>query len=233
MAKKKKGDSEENNGDNSNKKGKLFIPRRIDERRIEWNNMQPIMNIDGEEVRINQEDEKGKQGYWKNPEGRYVEEGFYINGKKRVQQSNIEVLSFLKDIKNKVGHLSNLSHMNYLIVFHLDGKELLKRRSPRIPKVGENVILEFSEIDECLEFVKKYFSEQATKINDLIPIENNLYSECSDIFQYFNFEVESVASCYFGNDFEFEEYEQYYVKLAPKLKKSVKNVWNYTYDLRP
>jgi hypothetical protein len=99
----------------------------------------------------------------------------------------------------------------------LDGKELLKRRSPRIPKVGENVILEFSVIDECLEFVKKYFLEQAIKINDIIPIENDLYSEGSDAFQYFNFEVESVASCYFGNDFEFEEYEQYYVKLIPKL----------------
>jgi hypothetical protein len=233
MAKKKKGDSEENNGDNSNKKQKLFIPRKIDERRIEWNNMQPIMNIDGEEVRINQEDEKGMQGYWKDPVGRYVIEGFYINGKKRVQQSNIEILSFLEVIRDKVYHLSNLADMNYLMVFHLDGKELLKRRSPRIPKVGENVILEFSVIDECLEFVKKYFLEQAIKINDIIPIENDLYSECSDAFQYFNFEVESVASCYFGNDFEFEEYEQYYVKLAPKLKKSVKNVWNYTYDLRP
>jgi len=82
-------------------KRELFIPRRIDERIIEWNEMQPIMNIDGEEVRINQKDEKGMQGYWKDPQGHYVEEGFYINGKKRVQQSNIEVLSFLKDIKKQ------------------------------------------------------------------------------------------------------------------------------------
>jgi hypothetical protein len=215
MAKKNNGDSEQGSI-KSDKKQKLFIPRRIDERRIEWNNMQPIMNIDGVEVRINQKDEKGMQGYWKDPEGHYVEEGFYINGKKRVQQSNIEILSLLEVIRKNVYHLRNLDDMKYSMVFHLDGKELLTRRSPRIPKVGENVILEFSVIDECLEFVKKYFLEQAIRINDIIPIENNLYPECSDIFQYFNFEVESVASCYFGNA-EFEEYEQYYVKLIPKL----------------
>jgi hypothetical protein len=214
MAKNNNGDSEQGSINKSDKKQKLFIPRKIDERIIEWNNMQPIMNIDGEEVRINQEDEKGMQGYWKDPKGRYgVDEGFYINGKKRVQQSNIEILSLLESISNKLYPISNLTHMSHTLVFHLDGKELLMRRSPRIPKVGENVILPFREIVEGFEFVKKYFLEQAIKINDIIPIENPF----SDDEEYFIFEVESVVCFYFDCDWDEDQYEQYYVKLIPKL----------------
>ena len=220
---------------------KLFIPRRLgkddpNNRFLSWNKEQKF--VDG--IQINQFNLSGKkQGYWEafKEEPLIIEEGYYINDVK-LELSDLDFLSALNKVNDRLKNVEDRISTNHwelqnCIVFNLGGKELLRRHSTRIPKVGEDVILEFSEIDECLEFVKKYFSEQA-KINDLIPIENNLYSGCSDIFQYFNFEVESVASCYFGNnEIEFEEYEQYYVKLAPKLKKSVKNVWNYTYDLRP
>jgi hypothetical protein len=74
----------------SDKKKKLFIPRKLsddDSRYSEWNKEQPTKVIDDKEVRINQWDLDGKkQGYWEafNKEPFIVEEGYYINDVKRL-----------------------------------------------------------------------------------------------------------------------------------------------------
>lgn len=95
------------------KKKKLFIPRKLsetdpkDNRFFDWNQNQPIRNILGINVRINQWDLTGrKQGYWEAySKGFIVEKGFYIDDKKLV------------NIIKKQGNIFELEDIDYLLVF--------------------------------------------------------------------------------------------------------------------
>jgi hypothetical protein len=201
---------------------KLFIPRRIDERIIEWNEMQPIMNIDGEEVRINQWDLDGKkQGYWEafNIEPFIVEEGYYINDVKRLEISDLDFLSALNKVNDRIKNLEDRISTNHwelqnCIVFNLGGKAIAQKMwQMHIPSVGETIGIEFFEEDLTIEYVRKFFPEDYKPKDKYVELQ---YPRSG----HYLFTVEDVA-CFFTDGVELENDDgcTYYLELTPKLKK--------------
>jgi hypothetical protein len=113
--------------ENSNldgKKSKLFIPR-LDKMWEAWNNIQPIKNINGLDIKINQKklDNGKKEGYWEiNALGKIWGYGYYNDGISidwkdfsPIYESN-GIL-----IINKMGDISELSDAGYTLFFGKEG----------------------------------------------------------------------------------------------------------------
>jgi hypothetical protein len=215
---------------------KLFIPRRLgkddpNNRFLSWNKEQKF--VDG--IQINQFNLSGKkQGYWEafKEEQLIIEEGYYINDVK-LELSDLDFLSALNKVNDRLKNVEDRISTNHwelqnCIVFNLGGKEIAhKMWQMHIPSVGETIGIEFFEEDLTIEYVRKFFPE------DYKPKDKNVELQYPRSGHYL-FTVEDVA-CFFTDGVELENDDgcTYYLELTPKLKKSVKNVWNYTYDLKP
>ncbi len=230
MAKNKKGVSKENNGDNTNKKKKLFIPRELgydkDNRFFKWNLKQPTKSIDGKEIRINQCDLDGnKYGYWMSMTIGHedVKEGYYVNNEKHFELSDLDVLLTLQGIKEKLFKLeTSISNHHWelqnCIRFNLEGEQIaFKMWQMNIPSVGETVGIEFFEEDPTIEYVRKFFIENDN--TDLLNEKSQANYGGSKTGHYF-FKVTEVA-CIFTEGVEFDNDSgcEYLVDLAPKFKK--------------
>ncbi len=205
---------------------KLFVPRGLDydedNRYYKWNIEQPTKVIDDKEVRINQWDLDGKkQGYWEafNEEPNIVEGGYYINDIKRLELSDLDIISVLNKVNDRIKNVEDRISTNHwklqnCIRFYLEGVQIgFRMWQMNIPRVGETVGIKFLEGDESLEYVSQIFQKDQNSIdnNDVSPTEIPLLG-------YFFFIVENVT-CIFTEGVEIENDDgcTYYLELIPKL----------------